>query len=650
MRPPFWNMAAPGEEDGRTPPGSFPTPATKISPKEEERKDESPASWRLGLRKTGSYGALSEITASKEGQKERDFTGVMRSASSPRLSSSLDNKEKEKDARSTRLAYVAPSIPRRLASTSDIEEKENRESSIGLSRLGGSYARRRWDDDLKKNSSVNEILNSSYQGSDTDNDPDRCSVAVWSLESCHTDRSPATNDAGNQGKHRPSVLQRCALHSSCTGCVSTAAGKQSGDVTALLTGAHSQYRRRAEHSAGGQTAVGNGSFGRRHDDHISSSIPSTTSGSTPTITSSGLTRSLSSTFSTSRSTIGSSGLSSRSYLTPVRDEESESQRKARSRQARQSRRSTQPFPLLATLRSQECIAAMTGHDVAVSRDRYIITGYCRKALLGTKRRDKHRVNIGLLSAALHLVTRCLPWLPCDFGIVEDSFNDAEVFPRIGVTLTDLQEAEKTIGRSRPTQTKDQESEEKQDKEKQEEKKEAEIKNDDYRYRFSRSVEERYRPSSTSTSAVSSSAPSLSSSTSSLYSSSLLNRPSSLTGLSSSYSNLSRFSSKEPEREALAIRMRSSVDIKGIHIADRVDTIGLYADDMVVFMDQTEDTLPKVITMIDKFRSAGERGLSSHTHLLLVRSLLIRRLQLLPVVSSHVVPLIAVMNMDPTPLP
>ncbi|CAJ0937318.1 unnamed protein product [Ranitomeya imitator] len=33
---------------------------------------------------------------------------------------------------------------------------------------------------------------------------DRCSVAVWSLESCHTDSSPATNDAevpGNQGKH-----------------------------------------------------------------------------------------------------------------------------------------------------------------------------------------------------------------------------------------------------------------------------------------------------------------------------------------------------------------------------------------------------------------------------------------------------------------
>lgn len=71
-------------------------PAGKVSPKEEERKDESPASWRLGLRKTGSYGALAEISATKEAQKEKDPSGVMRSASSPRLTSSLDNKDKEK--------------------------------------------------------------------------------------------------------------------------------------------------------------------------------------------------------------------------------------------------------------------------------------------------------------------------------------------------------------------------------------------------------------------------------------------------------------------------------------------------------------------------------------------------------------------------
>ncbi|XP_068258578.1 protein phosphatase 1 regulatory subunit 12A isoform X7 [Nyctibius grandis] len=352
----------------------FPTSTTKVSPKEEERKDESPASWRLGLRKTGSYGALAEITASKEAQKEKDSAGVMRSASSPRLSSSLDNKEKEKDGKGTRLAYVAPTIPRRLASTSDIDEKENRDSSASSIRGGSSYTRRKWEEDVKKNS-LNEgptSLNTSYQRS--------------------------------------------------------------------------------------------GSFGRRQDDLISSNVPSTAS----TVTSSaGLQKTLpASTNTTTKSTTGSTsaGVQSRSYLTPVRDEESESQRKARSRQARQSRRSTQ-----------------------------------------------------------------------------------------GVTLTDLQEAEKTIGRSRPMRTREQENEEKekeekekQDKEKQEEKKESETKDDDYRQRYSRTVEEpyhRYRPTSTSTS--SSSTTSLSTSTSSLSTSSQLNRPNSLIGITSAYS---RSGAKESERE------------------------------------------------------------------------------------------------------
>uniref|UniRef100_A0A8C0G325 Protein phosphatase 1 regulatory subunit n=1 Tax=Chelonoidis abingdonii TaxID=106734 RepID=A0A8C0G325_CHEAB len=152
------------EEDSES---EFPTSTTKVSPKEEERKDESPASWRLGLRKTGSYGALAEITASKEAQKEKDSTGVMRSASSPRLSSSLDNKEKEKDNKGTRLAYVAPTIPRRLASTSDVDEKENRDSSASSIRSSGSYTRRKWEEDVKKNS-LNEgptSLNTSYQKS-----------------------------------------------------------------------------------------------------------------------------------------------------------------------------------------------------------------------------------------------------------------------------------------------------------------------------------------------------------------------------------------------------------------------------------------------------------------------------------------------------
>ncbi|XP_040090446.1 protein phosphatase 1 regulatory subunit 12A isoform X11 [Oryx dammah] len=357
-----------GQPTPTSPIKKFPTSATKISPKEEERKDESPASWRLGLRKTGSYGALAEITASKEAQKEKDTAGVMRSASSPRLSSSLDNKEKEKDSKGTRLAYVAPTIPRRLASTSDIEEKENRDSSL---RTSSSYTRRKWEDDLKKNSSVNE--GSTY-------------------------------------------------HKSC-------------------------------------------SFGRRQDDLISSSVPSTTS--TPTVTSAaGLQKSLlSSTSTTTKITTGSSsaGTQSRSYLTPVRDEESESQRKARSRQARQSRRSTQ-----------------------------------------------------------------------------------------GVTLTDLQEAEKTIGRSRSTRTREQENEEKeekekQDKEKQEEKKESETsREDEYKQKYSRTYDEtyqRYRPVSTSSSTTPSSL--LSTMSSSLYASSQLNRPNSLVGITSAYS---RGLTKENERE------------------------------------------------------------------------------------------------------
>lgn len=354
----------------------FPTSTTKISPKEEERKDESPASWRLGLRKTGSYGALAEITASKEAQKERDTAGVIRSASSPRLSSSLDNKEKEKDNKGTRLAYVAPTIPRRLGSTSDIEEKENRESSN--LRTSSSYTRRKWEDDLKKNSSINE--GSTYHRS--------TSNRLWAEDSTEKEKDSAPTAATIPVA--PTVVSAAA--SSTTALTTTTAGTLSST---------SEVRERR-----------------------------------------------------------------RSYLTPVRDEESESQRKARSRQARQSRRSTQ-----------------------------------------------------------------------------------------GVTLTDLQEAEKTIGRSRSTRTREQENEEKdkeekekQDKEKQEEKKESEVsREDEYKQKYSRTYDEtyaRYRPVSTSSSSTPSSS-SLSTLGSSLYASSQLNRPNSLVGITSAYS---RGLTKDNERE------------------------------------------------------------------------------------------------------
>uniref|UniRef100_A0A8C7EDA0 Protein phosphatase 1 regulatory subunit n=1 Tax=Nothoprocta perdicaria TaxID=30464 RepID=A0A8C7EDA0_NOTPE len=430
-------VTAPSGTGGQGPPSSpvkkFPTSSTKVSPKEEERKDESPASWRLCLRKTGSYGALAEITASKEAQKEKDSAGVMRSASSPRLSSSLDNKEKEKDGKGTRLAYVAPTIPRRLASTSDIDEKENRESSASSIRGGSSYTRRKWEEDAKKNS-LNEgptSLNTSYQRS------------------------------GSFGRRQDDLISSSVP--STTSTVTSSAGLQktlpasTNTTTKTTTGST---------SAGVQSSTSNRLWAEDSTEKDKDSVPTAvTVPVAPSI--------VNATATTTAMTTATSGTVSstsevrerrRSYLTPVRDEESESQRKARSRQARQSRRSTQ-----------------------------------------------------------------------------------------GVTLTDLQEAEKTIGRSRPTRTREQENEEKekeekekQDKEKQEEKKESETKDDDYRQRYSRTVEEpyhRYRP--TSTSASSSSTSSLTTSTSSLSTSSQLNRPNSLIGITSAYS---RSGTKEGERE------------------------------------------------------------------------------------------------------
>ncbi|XP_053262815.1 protein phosphatase 1 regulatory subunit 12A isoform X1 [Podarcis raffonei] len=416
-----------GQVTPTSPIKKFPT-STKVSPKEEERKDESPASWRLGLRKTGSYGALAEITASKETQKEKDSTGVMRSASSPRLSSSLDNKEKDKDTKGTRLAYVAPTIPRRLASTSDIEEKENRDTSASLIRGSGSYTRRKWEEDAKKNISNegSSPLNTTYQrsGSFGRRQDDLISSSIPSITSVSTVTSPAG-------------LQKSLLSSTST-------------ATKVTTGSA---------TAGIQSSTSNRLWAEDSTDRDKDNVPTAvTVPVAPSVVNTATTTALTTTTSGTVSSTSEVRERRRSYLTPVRDEESESQRKARSRQARQSRRSTQ-----------------------------------------------------------------------------------------GVTLTDLQEAEKTIGRSRGTRTREQENEEKekeekekQDKEKQEEKKESESKDDDYRQRYTRTIEEpyhRYRTTPSTTSSTSSVATSSSSSQ--------LNRPNSLIGITSAYS---RSGAKENERE------------------------------------------------------------------------------------------------------
>ncbi|XP_064589409.1 protein phosphatase 1 regulatory subunit 12B isoform X2 [Zonotrichia leucophrys gambelii] len=139
-------------------PNSFTASARRFSwlSKSDEQKDESPSSWRLGLRKTGSHNMLSEVSATREAQRDKT-SSIYRSSSSPRISALLDNKEKDRDNKS----YLATIVPRRLSSTSDTEEKENRESAVNLVR-SGSYTRQPWRDEPKGNEAPHSGAPTTY--------------------------------------------------------------------------------------------------------------------------------------------------------------------------------------------------------------------------------------------------------------------------------------------------------------------------------------------------------------------------------------------------------------------------------------------------------------------------------------------------------
>nr|XP_060628518.1 protein phosphatase 1 regulatory subunit 12B isoform X10 [Anolis sagrei ordinatus] len=125
--------------------------------KSEEQKDESPSSWRLSLRKTSSQNTLSESSAPCDTLKEKG-SSIYRSSSTPRISALLDNKEKQdKDNK----IYFASIAPRRLNSTGDIEEKENRESAVNLVR-SGPYSRQQWRDEPKGKESAVTSAPSTY--------------------------------------------------------------------------------------------------------------------------------------------------------------------------------------------------------------------------------------------------------------------------------------------------------------------------------------------------------------------------------------------------------------------------------------------------------------------------------------------------------
>ncbi|XP_031239282.1 protein phosphatase 1 regulatory subunit 12B isoform X2 [Mastomys coucha] len=227
--------------------------------KAEEPKDESPSSWRLGLRKTGSHNMLSEVANSRETLRDRG-SSIYRSSSSPRISALLDDKDKERENKS----YFSTLVPRRLSSTSDIEEKENRESAVNLVR-SGSYTRQPWRDEAKGNETPQTIAPSTYT-------------------STYLKRTPYRSQADSTAEKTAD-----SVSSSTPLCVITNRPAPS-------------------------TATTNG-------------IPAATL------------------FSAATDSSVEAREKRRSYLTPVRDEEAESLRKARSRQARQTRRSTQGVTL-----------------------------------------------------------------------------------------------------------------------------------------------------------------------------------------------------------------------------------------------------------------------------------------------------------------
>uniref|UniRef100_F6XR22 Protein phosphatase 1 regulatory subunit n=1 Tax=Macaca mulatta TaxID=9544 RepID=F6XR22_MACMU len=245
--------------------------------KPEEPKDESPSSWRLGLRKTGSHNMLSEVANSREPLRDRG-SSIYRSSSSPRISALLDNKDKERENKS----YISSLAPRKLNSTSDIEEKEN-SASFGRS----------------------SDPTSPYISANRNSSPATSPITIGSSTSRGSQWQPA---------------------SSCPAPISA-------NTTASVHHGRTPHKSQAD------------SIAEKTADNVSSStplcvitnrpLPSTANGvtATPVLSITGTDSSV------------EAREKRRSYLTPVRDEEAESLRKARSRQARQTRRSTQGVTL-----------------------------------------------------------------------------------------------------------------------------------------------------------------------------------------------------------------------------------------------------------------------------------------------------------------
>lgn len=285
--------------------------SAKTAAQDEEKKEQqSPAAWRTALRKTGSSGALNNLQPPQEEQKGKEI-GLIRSASSPRLTLA-ESKEKEKEPR---LARVPPTPTRKLFTIGDTNEDKPSDSTVPLAR-SASYTRQREDD-------TGNLLTSLTRGSSytrrqmelesSKKDKDLNNTTPSSISTAAVAGYPKSSSFGRR--------QESLVSSSAPGSVTTLSSLSSSTnpagSRALTTGVS------ATSTAGtytGRSSLTRNQAGNGAEKESNPIIQGNTSGT-------------------------ENRERRRSYLTPVRDEEAEAQRKARSRHARQSRRSTQGVTL-----------------------------------------------------------------------------------------------------------------------------------------------------------------------------------------------------------------------------------------------------------------------------------------------------------------
>ncbi|XP_043915161.1 protein phosphatase 1 regulatory subunit 12A-like [Protopterus annectens] len=323
----------------------------KTAPKEEEKKEAVPTSWRTSLRKTGSYAGLSSAVAPLEEQKGKD-TGIPRSASSPRLTAA---EIEDKGGREPRLARVPPTPTQRLFGTQDNSQESTNRDSFQFPRTS-SYSRQRIGSETPDTTVAGLSRSSSY---------------TRRLAEMESGRKDTTASPSSDSQGLGSAYQRSNSYL-------LAVGRSNSSQNLPLRRSDSQLQFPTQSTI--KTSIfRSASFGRKVD----STVPTSAASSLPAqnVTSTAASRvntvnapssTLSSNISRSRITeevkdkanystaptvpsttsISSSNPTNpetkerrRSYLTPVRDEEAEAQRRAKSRHARQSRRSTQGVTL-----------------------------------------------------------------------------------------------------------------------------------------------------------------------------------------------------------------------------------------------------------------------------------------------------------------